>query len=79
MKKRMHIEHGIITTKTMNSDLRRFRLKFWSTGVDPKLKEYALPFRNSSEAYVYIKDNMGIPITVSEMKEPPPLPKRFKK
>lgn len=61
------------------NNLRRFSLKFWTTGDEPKLKEYALPFRNSSEAYRHLKESKCIPITVTEIKEPPPLPKRIKK
>lgn len=57
----------------------RFKLKFWTTGDVPKLKEYTLPFRNQSEAYRYIKEMKGTPITVTEVKEPPILVKRVKR
>ena len=57
--------------------MRKFHLKFWSGNKHQLLKEYSLEFRNLSEAYQYIKDLNGIPITVTEVKQPVVFMKRL--
>jgi hypothetical protein len=58
------------------SDLKRYRISYFTTGETPIFKEYVMEFRNSAEGYRYIGQIKGTPINVAQVRELPDYIKR---
>jgi uncharacterized protein (UPF0248 family) len=58
------------------SDLKRYRITYFTRGENPLFKEYVMEFRNTAEGYRYIGKINGIPINVTQVRELPDYIKR---